>query len=246
MAVDDSYTKSLLHFNGDDASTTFTDESGKTWTAGGNAQLDTAQKKFGTASGLLDGTGDYIDTPDTADHEPAAGDFTVDHWIRFNSIASTQSQWARRTAENADGSGNQKDFFGIFWNTDNTLHFDSIVNDTEKGRYYCSWTPSTGVWYHLAFVRNGSNFYIFIDGVSQTLTTTVAISTNDLTFAGPYQAQDKLTIGRYGNYDGFYFNGWIDEFRFSKGIARWTSNFTPPTMEYPIITSIGSKIINFI
>ena len=62
--VDDTYTKSLLHFNGSDGSTTITDESGKTWTAYDNAQIDTAQSKFGGASMLLDGVGDYIKTTD--------------------------------------------------------------------------------------------------------------------------------------------------------------------------------------
>jgi hypothetical protein len=52
MAVDDAYTVALLHMNGADTSTTFTDEAGTAWTAAGNAQIDTAQKVFGTASGL--------------------------------------------------------------------------------------------------------------------------------------------------------------------------------------------------
>ena len=63
----DANTKSLLHFDGANNSTTFTDETGKTWTAHGNAKISTAQYKFPTGSGLFDGTGDYIDTPDHAD-----------------------------------------------------------------------------------------------------------------------------------------------------------------------------------
>ena len=63
MAVDDSYTKALLHMDGADGSTTFIDESGKTWTRAGNAQIDTSQYKFGGASGLFDGSGDWVDTP---------------------------------------------------------------------------------------------------------------------------------------------------------------------------------------
>ena len=86
MAVDDSYTKALLHFNGSDTSTTFTDESGKTWTGAVTAQLDTAQKKFGTASLLLDGDSDYISTPDHADFDVGSGDFTIDFWVRFNAV----------------------------------------------------------------------------------------------------------------------------------------------------------------
>ena len=84
MSLDDSYTVALLHFNGADASTTFIDESGKTWTASGNAQIDTAQSKFGGASGLFDGTGDSITTPDHADFDVGSGDFTVDFWMRQN------------------------------------------------------------------------------------------------------------------------------------------------------------------
>jgi len=60
MAVDDSYTKLLLHCNGVDASTTFTDENGKTVGVNGDAQLDTAQKYFGLSSGYFDGNGDYL------------------------------------------------------------------------------------------------------------------------------------------------------------------------------------------
>jgi hypothetical protein len=69
MPVDDIYTKSLLHFDGDNASTTFLDESGKTWTRYGDAQISTAQNKFGPSSGLFDGTGDYITTPQNADFD---------------------------------------------------------------------------------------------------------------------------------------------------------------------------------
>lgn len=220
---------SLLHFDGADASTTFTDETGKTWTAYGNAQIDTAVKKFGTGSGLFDGTGDYIQTPTHADHEVGAGNFTIDHYIRFNSVSAVQSPWSRRTVV----AGGQRDYFGIFWtNADNTLHFDALVDGVGKCRYYCSWLPSTSTLYHLEFVRSGTNFYIFIDGVSQSLTESVAVGTNDLTFVN--SDDNRLTIGRYGNYDGFYFNGWIDEFRYLKGEAKHTANFTPPTSAYTL------------
>ena len=73
MAVDDGYTVALLHMDGADTSTTFTDESGKTWTANGNAQIDTAQSVFGGASGLFDGTGDYLSASDHADWQLDGG-----------------------------------------------------------------------------------------------------------------------------------------------------------------------------
>lgn len=218
----DSYTKALLHFDGTDGSTTFTDETGRTWTAAGNAQIDTAQKKFGTASGLFDGAS-YIDTPDSVDHEPGTGDFSVDFRVRFAVNTGLQMLFARRTED-----GSQNDFFGGYINS-GVLTFLSVVNKVTKAQYRYTWNPSINTWYHLEFTRNGSNFYMFIEGDSKTLTVDTAINTNDLTFS---LTGERLTIGRQGNLGANYFNGWIDEFRFSKGIARHTSNFTPPTFPY--------------
>ena len=86
MSVDDSYTKALLHFDGADASTTITDESGKTWTPAGTAQIDTAQYKFGTASLLLDGNSDLVYLADSSNWDVTADatDYTIDFWIKFN------------------------------------------------------------------------------------------------------------------------------------------------------------------
>lgn len=96
MPVDDVYTVALLHMNGADASTTFTDESGKTWTANGNAQIDTAQSVFGGASGLFDGTGDFISSADSNDWQFDGGsnsnEWTADFRIRFNGDPGTGNQ----------------------------------------------------------------------------------------------------------------------------------------------------------
>ena len=86
MAVDE-YTKLLLHCDGADGSTTFIDSAtGKTITASGNAQIDTAQYKFGGASGLFDGTNDFLYTPNHADFTFGTGDFTIDFWVRLAAI----------------------------------------------------------------------------------------------------------------------------------------------------------------
>jgi hypothetical protein len=84
-AVDDSYTIALLHMDGSNTSTTFTDESGKTWGATGNAQISTAQSEFGGSSAIFDGTGDYINTTNSSDFNFASGDFTIDFWFRSSS-----------------------------------------------------------------------------------------------------------------------------------------------------------------
>lgn len=211
--LDDVYTKALLHMNGTDASTTFTDESGKAWTAAGNAQIDTAQSKFGGASGLFDGTGDWISTPDHDDFNYGSGDFTIDFWVRFNSLASISGIYGQFNDTN-----NQ---VRLFWSTTNNLQFDAFVGGSVVFQMIRSWTPSTGTWYHVAVVRKGNNWYMFVDG-SQIGTTYVDSD------AFP----DIAGTVFLGAADTFVLNGWLDEVRVSKGVARWIANFTPPTREY--------------
>lgn len=216
----DSYTKLMLHFDGSDAATTFTDEIGNTITAVGNAQIDTAQKVFGTASGLFDGTGDYLTTPDNVDWSFGTGNFTIDFRVRFAATPGTLTfvcHWK---------DGNNFARFRIDGSKKLEMRF--YIDGVEKGHYVMTsaWNVSADTWYHLAFVRNGATGLIFIDGVSQTLTETVAFGTNDTgNIAG------LLYIGQQGNADS-YLNGWIDELRISKGITRWIADFTPSTSAY--------------
>lgn len=213
----DTYTKSMLHFDGSDAATTFTDEIGKVWTAVGNAQLDTAQKKFGTASLLLDGTGDYITTPDSDDSNFAAGDFTIDCWARWNSLTGLQVFISQFT----DSDNNwqfQKE-------SDNSFtFFASSGGSTNRGYFYtAAQSLSINTWYHIEFCRSGSTAYFFLNGVSKALTQGVAWGTlPDLAVV--------VAIGAVNT--GSTMNGWIDELRVSKGIARHTANFTPATAAY--------------
>lgn len=215
-----SYTVFLLHCDGNDTDTYFEDsEKNHIITTNGDAQVDTAQKVFGTGSLLLDGTGDYLSTPDNADWNFGAGDFTIDLRVRFNSVASSQtfaSQYDSAT-----------EFWWFGWTTDNELKFQTKTAGApggQAGNYYCSFTPDVNTWYHIAIVRSGSSCYMFVGGVSQSVTQTYAWDTlPDLT--------GDLNIGRYGGATN-YVNGWLDEIRISKGIARWTATFTIPSSAY--------------
>ena len=225
MSVDDSFTKSLLHFDGVDASTTFTDESGKIWTTGGTAQLDTAQSKFGMASGLFAGSINYITTPDHADFNVGANNFTVDFWFK-------------KTA----GTGSYLTGFGICDSTtvgtNSSMNF--LVDATKTGVVQIQVFIGTNTnfvngttlitdtnWHHVAAVRNTTTLALYQDGVLQGTSNVAAGTINN--------SSRMPTIGRLGDYTaGYYMHGWIDEFRFSNGTARWTSNFTPPTSAYGI------------
>ena len=221
MPVDDNYTKSLLHFNGIDASTTFVDESGKVWTAAGDAQLDTAQKKLGTASGLFDGTGDYIDTPAHPGFNVGGDDFTIDFWVKRGGAGiASEYFYSQRSAANADRS------HYVYLNDDLTV-ISKILNDASTELRVDSDGAINTDWHHIAFIRHSDTLYLYIDGVAQA-------DTEDATGFTVHDSTSKMTIGRAGEYitDPHYFEGHIDEFRLSKGIARWTANFTPPVREY--------------
>lgn len=220
-AIRDAVTtnvKSLMKFDGADGATNPTDSapSARTWTAGGNAQLDTAEKKFGTASALFDGTGDYFDTPDSADFDIAAGDFTIEAFIRLNAAGQENIICGQNDNTSADQS------FAFLVNAAN--HIFGQVRNGAGVATNCEGTTAltTGVWYHVAFVRTGNNLKVFLDGV---LENTVAF--NDTV----KNSASKVAIGRLGEWNFYYFNGWIDSFRFTKGEALYTSNFTAPTSE---------------
>ncbi len=217
--LESSYVKLLLHMDGTDASTTFTDSetTPKTVTAVGNAQIDTAQYKFGTASGLFDGTGDYLTVPDSDDWYFGTGDFTIDTWVRFATNSVDSGICGQRV--NIDNTWE-------FWRaTDpwNLLVFSVRSGGFDTGQYTVSFVPIINTWYHLELVRTGTNVYIFINGISQTLTVGQAIGINVV----PNLAA-VLEVGAVGNHSGVM-QGYLDEFRITKGVARHTSNFTPPT-----------------
>lgn len=219
----DQFDRLLVHFNGSDGSTSdYTAETGQTVSLEGNAQLDDAQKKFGATSLLLDGSGDYATVPDSNYWSFGTSNFTIDLWVRFASTTGNQYF----ICQLADGNN--------MWSLgapSGKLEFYSIIGGVEKAWYDMTWNPTVDTWYHICFVRSGTGAKLFIDGVSQTLTEHTAFSTNDL---GNVSA--PLYIGSSSASTGF-FNGWIDEVRVSNGIARRSTNFTPPTEEYGI-TSI--------
>lgn len=224
--IDDSYTKSLLHFDGSDASTTFIDESGKTWTAVAGAQLDTAFKKFGVSSLLLGTANDVISTPDSEDFNVGSGNFTVDFW--FKTPAGDKYMFGQ-----ANTGGGDRAFHGYMY-SDGRVGFRIqsgttvyIVNHTTTG-------GADNNWHHYAGIRNGNNLYVAIDGVLSSATDVTGVTANN--------SSSLMVIGQGGEYAGSPYTGWIDEFRFSKGIARWTANFTPPTIPYDS-SIINSKIL---
>lgn len=210
----------LLHMDGADGSTTFTDSSSdaRTISAVGNAQLDTAIKKFGSASGLFDGSGDYLSTANSSALVNFSTALTIECFIYPTLInATTQVIFSTRTTAGAnDGISvrlqgtNQIRAFGF---NSNSVRFDftSAVN-----------AVTLNAWQHIALTRtSGGVWNLWVNGSSVgSATETGAVSQGD-------------TVFRIGETVGNAFYGNIDEVRVTNGVARYTSAFTPPTAAFP-------------
>jgi hypothetical protein len=204
----------LLHMDGTNGSTTFIDDSinNLTVTAYGDAQISTTNKVFGTGSALFDGNGDYLEITDVAPFEFGSEDFTIECWVYMVEGAggTTIARWS---------AGEEAFFFLVDTPQGVVVYLNNdIIPDVNGG------TITPDQWHHVCLVRSGNDLRSFIDG--QQVGTTAA-------FAGPIIPSDAtLRIG-WDSGANTPFNGHIDELRISKGIARYTSNFTPPTAPFP-------------
>ena len=217
----DEYTKLLIHSDTNDGSINFTDAStgAHNLLVTGNTHHSAAQQKFGATSIYFDGDGDLLQATGTlSDWAFGTEDFTVDWWeYRTNAVTDcatcstnfTSGTYRGLLAGNADSSGNL-----VVYMSSNGTTWD-IASGKSLG------TASLNEWVHLAVVRQGTTFYLFKNGIlTDTWESSLAL----------HDDAEYFTLG--ANQSGYYFQGYIDEFRISKGIARWTSNFTPPNSPY--------------
>lgn len=209
----------LLHMDGSNGSTTFTDSSSNSLsvTANGNAQISTAQSKFGGASGYFDGSGDYIATGTDAALTFGSGSFTIEFWIRPTGTQPTNPRIIGNLSANAFVAGD--------WVLTQDLNYGFYVASYSGASPLVSLGSSAtnDVWTHIAIVRDGNDFEMFKDGVS--------VSTN--TWSGSLDSGTRrFVVGSSGQTTEFW-KGYIDDLRITKGVARYTANFTPPTAAFP-------------
>ena len=204
---------SLLHFEGANNSTAFTDQSGQVWTAAGGAKIVTSDSRFGSACGLFPGTG-RIYTGASADLGFGAGDWTVEMWLKANSVGGNQCVWDNRGASSsgisiyASLSASYSGPWGIAG--------DSAVLTAGSSAL------STTAWKHVAVTRQGSTLRGFMDGVLEFT----------YMYSFPFATSSAVTIGA-NNLGTQAYNGLVDEQRVTKGVALYTANFIPPTAPFP-------------
>ena len=202
----------LLPGNGANGSTTILDynRSPQIITAVGNAQISTAQSKFGGSSMLFDGTGDWLTAPDNAIYNFGTGDFTVECWIYLNAINRVNGIWTNGPA--AAGS------FGFYVTSGNKLEASYYGGATVTG----ATSLAVNTWYHVAVSRSGTTNRVFLNGTQDATNTS---SNNNTT--------SKCMVGNSFTDQPDSPNGYIDDLRITKGVARYTTTFTPPAAAFP-------------
>lgn len=221
-ATIDTLQKVMLHFDGADAATAIVDSnvggSAHVWTANGNAQLDTAIVKFGTAAALFDGTGDFFSSPDHVDFELGGGNWTIDCW--FNCTATSGST---RAIVGKGDAGFTAAGSSYLIRREATNVMKLFVSNGTALATITGTTQFTNLlnpgWHHIAAVRVGNILRMFIDGVQEG---------GDFAFTGSVaDVAQALLIGERDEPGADPWQGSIDEFRVVVGRAAWIANFTP-------------------
>ena len=217
---DDNWNDVSLLIRGD----TLTDLSanGHTLTASGNAAAGDADTKYASGSLSFDGVNDGIDVTASNLPVPADGGFTIEAWLKWGtatpSTSMTVAAYGDPTATKACGlrSNSTNGYTSYFWSADLT------TGDITTGANAVTLTD----WHHVAVTFDGTTRTIWVNGVSRASDTpTWTLTTNDNLSIG-YRSADLLGPTHY-------WNGNIEDFRITKGVARYTSNFTPPTESFP-------------
>ena len=233
--VNDDDTLLLMHMDGTDASTYFEDDNGVGRAAVGvsavaTAQVDTAQSYFGGSSAIFNPSSlDHLLIDDISGSNNLDTNWTFECWYRPTNRTGTVYPVILANHTTSWGSGD----WGFFdRHNDASTKFAFFINAYSSGSPALESTTvvSNGTWYHLAVVKEGNDYELFVDGTSEdTLTTAAAIATNR-----------DLRIGSSGNATTKTVNGHIDEVRISD-TARYTANFTRPTA--PFVNDADTKLL---
>jgi len=187
------------------------DRAGKEVTRYNNPVTDTAIKKFGSSSLQLDGVEDYIGIASNDDFGFGTGDYTVEGWFYPTTAGNSRCIIDFRAGAGTDNAV----FVGI--NINNKPYF--LVNNVAE--IVATTSVTQNAWNHIALVKNSGTTTLYLNGVSQ----------GTYADAVDYGVAKPLIIGNTFAATAA-FAGYIDEFRVTKGLARYTANFGVPGGEF--------------
>lgn len=208
----------LLHMDGGINQTTFYDSSKyhAATTISGNVKVTDLQTKF-KQSAIFDGNGDYIRVPHNSDLVFETGDFTLECWVHIaaylgGGVNNDMTIWGG----SSDTAGD------LFFFLDNNDGSPALYNGTTG--YYGTGSLPLNQWNHIAFTRESGTLRIFQNGINIKEVSNYNFNHND--------TSSKRIGGNVWTQGNRYFNGYIDEFRITKGVARYTENFEVATKAF--------------
>jgi len=224
----------LMHFSGSNSSTTFIDNSPNNFTVTPNngAFISTAQSKFGGSSGFFDGTDDYLSITDNSVFDFGSGDFTIEYW-EYRTVSTLYKPVISR-------NNNGYPPFMLGWSESGNVNFFISTNGSswDVASAVSMGTIITNNWTHYAVTRQGNTFRTFQNGTQiSTFTSTATLPAGSGT----------LQIGRYSSV--YYYQGYLDELRISKGVARYTGSFATSSIEFYNnlnVTQLQTKYIGLV
>lgn len=208
-----SYVTLLAHMDGTNYKTTFTDVMGHTLSNGNTSvtYLSTAAAKFGTSSLYSTSTSMAYFQSNTGINT-YAGDYTEEFWVYFTTTSGSQEALFTTI-----GAGTHGFAFGS----------GGFSYSAASGASVSGGTISTGAWHHLAATRAGTTIRLFLDGV-------MVGSYTGSNASGTLTPSGSLTgVNYYPGGGSTGINGYLDEIRITNGVARYTTNFTPPVAAFP-------------
>lgn len=208
----------------------FTDaSSNNTTVTATNAVISSTQSKWGGSSVYFDGSGDWVNTEATSALEFGSGNFTIETWIYPTDTARRSIYHGSSGADWSIGIDITGQKIGI-WASSNGTNWN-LINADPGGNGVGTITVPTNAWSHIAFVRNGTTWQSYVNGVRDRNLTGISGSIVD-------RSSYAKSIGKwwFTSDSGLLptvFNGYMNDFRITKGVARYTSNFSVPTEAFP-------------
>lgn len=212
--------KLFLKFNGSNGSTSIVDSGPNNIAVNQNyANLSTAQKKYGTASLDCTGTKNII----YAHTDTIMSDtYTVEMWARPSTVTG-YGGLCQKMYYDTTGGGALQTVFAIRRDGTNLVCYVGGTNNSNTQAILESAVFSAGVWVHIALVRNGTSATVFVNGVQKGTVSGLSSIANDSLV---------LKIGSFSYWAGStitdYWDGYVDDFRLTNGVARYSANFTFP------------------
>jgi hypothetical protein len=204
----------------------------KTITKGNNVDADTQRYNFYGGSHRFNGSTDYLDVAASSDFALGTGDFTVECWI-YSGVNSLDTYY-RRIYMTDGPTGNATGNFQIsitptsgvinLWENTGQLDVDGTTDVTNSR------------WNHIAAVRSGTTLKLYVNGVEELSTT----------YSTSVTANSGSPRPRIGNYDGGSgggdFDGYMQDLRVYKGVAKYTSNFIPASTNPDVLPDTPSGV----